>query len=59
MSLSLTLPSESEVDRVFSALADGGKVQMPPGKTFFAPRFGAVEDKFGVTWMILAQSPVH
>ena len=30
----------------------GGKVQMPLGKTFFAKRFGAVADRFGVGWMV-------
>jgi PhnB protein len=25
---------------------------MPMAKTFFSPRFGAVADKFGVSWMI-------
>jgi PhnB protein len=26
---------------------------MPIGPTFFAKRFGAVADKFGVSWMIM------
>ncbi len=28
---------------------------MPIGKTFFSPRFGAVADKFGVSWMVIMQ----
>lgn len=52
MSLSLAVPSEAEADRLYNALAPDGKVQMPMGKTFFSPRFGAVADKFGVAWMI-------
>lgn len=55
MSLSLTVPDEAAADRVFNALARDGKVQMPIGPTFFSPRFGAVEDKFGVAWMIIVQ----
>jgi PhnB protein len=55
MSLSLTVPSEAEADRLFDALAKQGTVQMPLGKTFFSPRFGAVVDKFGVSWMIILQ----
>ena len=51
-SLSLSVSNESEADRVFVALADGGKVQMPLTKTFWSPRFGMVEDRFGVGWMI-------
>ncbi len=56
MSLSLSAPSEAEADRLFHALAKDGTVQMPIGPTFFAKRFGAVADKFGVAWMIIAGS---
>jgi PhnB protein len=52
-SLSLTARDEAEADRLFGALADGGEVQMPLGKTFFSPRFGMVADRFGVSWMIV------
>jgi PhnB protein len=52
ISLSLTVQTEAEADRVFAALAEGGKVQMPLAKTFFSPRFGMVADRFGVSWMI-------
>jgi PhnB protein len=50
--LSLTVPNESEAARIFNALADGGQVQMPLGKTFFSPSFGMVADRFGVGWMV-------
>jgi PhnB protein len=53
--LSVTVPSESEADRVFNALADGGKVGMPLAKTFFSPRFGMLTDRFGVRWMVYVQ----
>ena len=52
-SLSLTAPTVAQCDRWFNALADGGQVQMPLGKTFFAERFGCVADKFGVSWMVI------
>ncbi len=55
MSLSLAVSTEAEADRLFNALAKDGTVQMPVGKTFFSPRFGAVTDKFGVAWMVIAQ----
>ena len=51
-SLSLTVPDEPEAERLFGALADGGQVQMPLTKTFFASRFGMVADRFGVSWMV-------
>src|SRR6185437_2331080 len=38
-SLSLTVSSDAEAERLFSALADGGQVQMPLTKTFFSSRF--------------------
>jgi PhnB protein len=56
ISLSLTVPSGADADRMFNALAKGGNVQLPMGKTFFSPRFGMVADKFGVPWMIMAAS---
>jgi PhnB protein len=51
--LAITANSEADAERMFNALADGGKVQMPLTKTFFSPRFGMVADRFGVGWMIL------
>jgi PhnB protein len=51
-SLSLTVANEADADRKFAALAEGGQVQMPLGKTFWSPRFGMVADRFGVTWMV-------
>jgi len=51
-SLSISVPSEAEADRVFNALVEGGKVTMPLGKTFWSPRFGMLEDRFGVSWMV-------
>ena len=51
--LSINATNEVEADRLFAALADGGQVQMPLGKTFFAPRFGMVADRFGVSWMVV------
>src|SRR5262249_46665046 len=54
-SLSLTVPSEAEADRVFTALAEGGQVRMPLTKTFFSPCFGMLADRFGVGWMVIAE----
>jgi PhnB protein len=45
--------SEAEADKAFTALSDGGQVQMPLEKTFFSPRFGMVADRFGIMWMIM------
>ena len=51
-SLSIAVPTEADADRVFGALAEGGQVQMPLGKTFWSPRFGMLVDQFGIGWMI-------
>jgi PhnB protein len=52
--MAIQLPTEDTADRLFAALADGGRVQMPLGKTFWSPAFGMVADRFGVTWMVNA-----
>ena len=51
-SLSLTVTTEAEAQRLFAALSEGGKVQMPLAKTFFSAGFGMLSDKFGVPWMV-------
>jgi PhnB protein len=52
-SLSITAPDDATAEKLFAALADGGKVQMPMAKTFFSSRFGMVADRFGVGWMVI------
>jgi PhnB protein len=54
-SLSIIVPDEKKAESVFNALADGGKVTMPLEKTFWAPKFGMLEDQFGVGWMVSVQ----
>lgn len=56
ISLTLTVGNEAEADKAFAALGDGGKVCMPLAKTFFSPRFGMVNDRFGVNWMIFVRA---
>ena len=51
-SLSIDAPDAAGVDRLFTALAEGGSVTMPAGKTFWSPWFGMVTDRFGVGWMV-------
>jgi PhnB protein len=53
IALAISVASEAEAEKIFTALADGGQVQIPLGKTFFSPRFGMLSDKFGVGWMIV------
>jgi PhnB protein len=53
--LTLDARDGAEAERLFKALADGGQVQMPLAKTFFASHFGMVTDRFGVTWMVIVE----
>jgi len=57
ISLSLTAPTPADAEKYFKALSAGGQVQMPLTKTFFSPSFGMVDDKFGVTWMVMVPDP--
>lgn len=40
------------LDRVFAALSDEGRVLMPLGDYGFSPRFGWLDDRFGVSWQL-------
>jgi PhnB protein len=53
ISLSLSVATDADAQRLFSALSEGGEVQMPLAKTFYASSFGMVADRFGVSWMII------
>ena len=54
-SLSLQIKGAEEAERVFQALAQGGRVVLPLAPTFWAVRFGMVVDRFGVPWLINAE----
>jgi len=56
-SLSVTVASDAEAERVFGALGNGGQVQQPLMKTFFSSRFGMLTDRFGVSWMVIVAHP--
>lgn len=45
----------AEGERVFQALAEGGKVEMPFQATFFAAGFGQCVDRFGTPWMAISE----
>jgi PhnB protein len=52
ISLAAQTPSIADAERIFAALSEGGNVQMPLTETFFSKRFGMLDDKFGVSWMV-------
>jgi PhnB protein len=53
--LTLTLDTESDAERVYGALNDGGEIFMKMEKTHFANRFAMLRDRFGASWMLLHQ----
>ena len=55
--LSLSVDSAGEAERIWALLSEGGQIFMPMEETFFATRFGQLRDRFGTSWMILAQKP--
>lgn len=55
--LSLSAPTEAEAKRLFEALAVGGTIGLPIGKTFWSPCFGMVTDRFGLGWMVSVPGP--
>lgn len=50
--VSLVAEDKEEADRVFAALSEGGRVNMPLGNAPWGPYFGMCADRFGVHWMV-------
>ncbi|RPE77212.1 VOC family protein [Vulcaniibacterium tengchongense] len=51
-SMAVHAGSIEEAERLYAQLSEGGSVQMPLEETFWARRFAAVTDRFGVPWLI-------
>ncbi|MBK9247510.1 MAG: VOC family protein [Ignavibacteria bacterium] len=51
-SISVSVDSEAEADRIFAGLSADGKIEMPLEKTFWGAYFGMCKDKFNVQWMV-------
>jgi PhnB protein len=49
--INLEPDTRAETNRLFEALSDGGKVEMPLQEMFWGGYFGSIIDKFGVRWM--------
>lgn len=50
--ISIQAESKEEADRLFSALSDGGTIDMPLQDMFWGAYFGMLSDRYGVQWMI-------
>ncbi|MER6433488.1 VOC family protein [Streptomyces sp900105245] len=43
---------EAEIDRLYTALAEQGTELMPLGDYGFSPKFGWINDRYGVSWQL-------
>lgn len=54
--INLQPDTRAEADRLFNALSESGKIDMPLSDMFWGAYFGSVIDKFGVQWMVNCES---
>lgn len=57
VSINLEPDTRAEADRLFAALSEDGKVQMPMTEMFWGAYFGSFTDKYGVRWMVNCSEP--
>jgi len=50
--LSINFTDGPEQERVWGALSQGAKIEMPMNDTFWGARFGMLKDKYGINWML-------
>lgn len=44
--------TRGEAGKLFNALSEGGKVEMPLAEQFWGDYYGSLTDKYGIGWMI-------
>jgi PhnB protein len=54
--INLEPDTRAETDRLFDALAAGGKADMPLQDMFWGAYFGSLTDRFGIRWMFNCSS---
>lgn len=54
--INLQPDTRADADRLFKALAYGGKVEMEMQEMFWGDYFGSCVDKFGTKWMVNSES---
>lgn len=57
ISFFVTVETEAEVDRLWNALSEGGTALMPLDAYDWSPRYGWIQDRFGLTWQISLGDP--
>lgn len=50
--VTINVDTVAEAERIYKELSEGGSIVSPIQETFFAQRFGMMNDKFGQPWMI-------
>ena len=58
VNINLEPDTRAETDRLFKALSEGGKVDMPLQDMFWGDYYGSCTDKFGTHWMLNCSSKV-
>lgn len=56
-SISINTDSKEEADKLYKALSQGGKIEVPLGDAFWGAYFGMFVDQFGIQWMINFEYP--
>jgi len=59
ISLMYLTTSPGEVESVYSGLIENGKSLMPLGEYPFSPKYGWVEDRYGVSWQLYTGKAEH
>jgi PhnB protein len=52
MAVAVNIIGTERTERIYKALAEGGKIEMELQQTFWALRFASVIDRFGTPWLI-------
>ena len=52
VSIFVECKSDTEIEKTFSSLSDGGIALMPLDNYGFSTRFGWVQDRYGVSWQL-------
>jgi PhnB protein len=50
--VALNVATPEDAERVFADLSQGGRVNHPLAETFFSHKFGMLQDRFGVDWLV-------
>ena len=56
LNISIAVNSTEEGQKVFDALSIDGVIDMPYAEQFWGATFGSLTDKFGVSWMVNAET---